>query len=87
MVCRLALNLKKTKFMIFARQCIDLTSVSLNINKHTIEQKSECRFVIMDDKFLFSCNIAITLFLFSCIAIRGTENIVLASKINERNTC
>ena len=41
----LALNLKKTKYMVFARQCIDFSSIELKINNHNIERKSECRFL------------------------------------------
>ena len=56
----LALNLKKTKFMIFARQRIDLSGVELKISNMNIERKSECRFlgVIMDDKLNWSHHIA-----------------------------
>ena len=41
----LALNLKKTTFMVLARQCIDFSSIELKINNHNIERKSECRFL------------------------------------------
>ena len=55
----LALNLKKTKYMVFTRQRIDLNETELSINKHTIERKSECRFlgVIMDEKLKWTAHI------------------------------
>ena len=56
----LALNLKKTKFMIFARQRIDLSGIELKIRNTYIERKSECRFlgVIMDEKLNWTHHIA-----------------------------
>ena len=56
----LALNLKKTKFMIFARQRLDLSKVNLQLRNHEIERKTECRFlgVIVDDKLNWSYHIA-----------------------------
>ena len=56
----LAFNLKKTKFMVFTRQRLDLTSCELSIAKHIIERKSECRFlgVTMDEKLKWTQHIA-----------------------------
>ena len=56
----LALNLKKTKYMVFSRQRIDTSNIEIKINKVKIEEKNESRFlgVIMDNKLNWSQHIA-----------------------------
>ena len=56
----LALNLKKTKYMIFSRQRIDTSSIQVFVDKTKIEEKFECRFlgVIIDNKLNWSHHIA-----------------------------
>ena len=56
----LALNVKKTKYMIFSRQRIDNSNIDFHINNTRIEEKSECRFlgVIVDNKLNWAHHIA-----------------------------
>ena len=56
----LALNLKKTKFMLFTKQHIDLDSIKLQIAGTKIERKTEARFlgVIIDEKINWAQHIA-----------------------------
>ena len=56
----LALNVKKTKYMLFSRQRIDSSSIDVRINNSKIEEKSECRFlgVIVDNKLKWAQHIA-----------------------------
>ena len=55
----LALNLKKTCYMIFSRKRIDPTNVQLKIDNEIIERKSEARFlgVIVDEKLNWAAHI------------------------------
>ena len=55
----LALNLKKTIFMVFSRQRIDLDNVEIFMAGTKIERKTEARFlgVIMDDKLTWASHI------------------------------
>ncbi len=55
----LSLNLKKTKYMIFTRQNINLSSIEVNIAGKDIERKTEARFlgVIIDEKLVWSHHI------------------------------
>ncbi len=56
----LALNLKKTKYMVFSRQRINLDNVEIYISGVKIERKMEERFlgVIIDDKLTWRSHIA-----------------------------
>ncbi len=51
----LVLNLKKTKYMIFAKQHIETSDIEIRINGTKIERKTEARFlgVIVDEKLLY----------------------------------
>ena len=55
----LALNLKKTRYMIFTKMRLDLSAFQLRIDNQIIERKTEARFlgVIMDDKLSWASHI------------------------------
>ena len=55
----LALNLKKTCYMVFSKRRVDLSSLQVRIDNTPIERKTEARFlgVIVDDKLNWASHI------------------------------